>query len=343
MERELAQIADAYMKDVESVCLHMMQAFGVNDKDALMEYHDIRQTGEFYIDGEVQKYYFHGLGCSYQNSRLHINWEFGTEDTWCGISPSWLLGYIQKNAIEPERSYDVASIEKEFEQAVSCGEWIKRWDLYYKVDGLWCYYGESSKIEQTAERLLGRNLFPTDGIRNGRILSETEQKLHVSLPGALKRLYYFVGRQEIFMSSFQQILSLDTSWCDGNHLFFAKENQEVCLWSVDLTDLQVYQNVEGSRYPEEISLEDFLLLLMYYNFAENGYEYSETKEYSGSVEDMKLDASWEQVVHHNGLVIYERKDSLLWYFYDTDSGKILDDIFVAARTKEALLLMCEEL
>lgn len=74
------------------------------------------------------------------------------------------------------------------------------------MDGLQCYYGENSKIEQTAERLLGRALFPTEGIRNSRIISEAEQKLHVTLPNALKRLYYFVGRQEIFMSSFQQIL-----------------------------------------------------------------------------------------------------------------------------------------
>ncbi len=206
-----------------------------------------------------------------------------------------------------------------------------------------CYYGEDSKIEHTAERLLGRALFPTEGIRNSGIILEAEQKLHVTLPNALKRFYYFVGRQEIFMSSFQQILPPDALWCDGNHLFFAKENQEVCSWSVDLKDLQVYQNVEGSWYPEEISLEDFLLLLMYYNFAENGYEYSETKEYSGSVEDMKLGASWEQVVHHNGLVIYAKCNCLLWYFYDTDSGEIVDEICVAARTKEELFLMCEEL
>lgn len=134
MERELAQLVDAYMKDVELACIHMMQTFGVRDKESLMEYHGIRQTGEFYIDGEVQKYYFHGLGCSYHNSRLHIGWEFGTEDTWCGISPSCLSSYIRDNAMETVRSYDVAYIEKEFEQAVSSGEWIKRWDLYYKME-----------------------------------------------------------------------------------------------------------------------------------------------------------------------------------------------------------------
>lgn len=336
MEKELAQIADAYMKAVESSCMHMMQAFGVSDKEALMAFSDVRQTGSFYIDGEEQKYYFHGLGCSYRNSGLCINWEFGGEETWCGISPSCLHAYITNNLIKTEHLYDVAYIEKELEHAVSCGEWIRRWDLYYKTDRLKCYYGENNRIEQTAEQLLGRALFPSDGIRRTKLFSETEQRLHITLPNALKRFYYFVGGQEIFVSSFQQVLLPDKLWCDGNHLFFAKENQEVCSWSVDLTDFEVYQNLEGKYYSEDILLEEFLLLLMYYNCAQDGYEYRMTKKYDDSIADIVLDSSWKRAVHHNGLVIYARDDNLIWYFYDIDSEKVIKEVCLASRTKEGL-------
>lgn len=131
MQKELTQIVNEYIRSVELVCMNILRAFHLKNKQELMEYRFDRQVGEFLLNDEEQKFYFHGLGCVYKNSHLIINWEFGEGDTWCGISPSNIYSYIVDNQIESGYVYDVTDIEKEFEQSVQNGEWIERWGLYY--------------------------------------------------------------------------------------------------------------------------------------------------------------------------------------------------------------------
>jgi len=91
-------------------------------------------------------------------------------------------------------------------------------------------------------------------------------------------------------------------------------------------------------FSEEVTLTDFLIILMYYQCAQGGYEhgsavyennFNSREKYMQFLSDITVD--YKKVVAHNGLVIYQNGGKLIWHFLD-GKGNITDTIFVSART-----------
>ena len=201
-----------------------------------------------------------------------------------------------------------------------------------------------NKIRTIAENILGRHLTGEDGMSISKI-ETVEKSLGLELPTVLRDFYLLVGNIDAFMSSFEQFIE---PYIKGEMLVFLEENQGVCYWGVNIRDIEnetVFQctDLETDNpewHSEEITLTDFLAILMYYQCAQGGYEYGsavdesdfDSKEkYLQFLADVTTD--YEKVVEHNGLVIYQNGEKLIWYFTD-EQGNLVDPIFASARTAE---------
>jgi hypothetical protein len=206
----------------------------------------------------------------------------------------------------------------------------------------------NSNFNKIAAQLLGRPLKPSDGI-NTELLEKADRRL--KLPIALKEFYSCVGNVDAFTSSFQHIFSPNDLHIKNNKLVFAEENQGVFVWGVDVKKpanetVMVYQSLDGEQshewVSEKISLQAFLELLLYYQCAAGGYEYSgylEKKQLKGKLKEVIN--KWEKVVEHNCLTIYWNEGKLIWYFTDY-RGKIIDMIYASARTEKDFKFLQDE-
>lgn len=192
-------------------------------------------------------------------------------------------------------------------------------------------------IIQTAEKLLNRKLTANDGYTSEEI-KQAENVLGLTMPESLKLFYSLVGKVDVLTSSFQQFLPLDELQSDGDKIIFLAENQEVCLWATTIHDNTIwvkYCDDEG-WITEPIGLLDFILLTMYYNCAQGGFEFggiAENKEaYSAILEYVQKE--WDKVVQYNALIIYAYRDNLIWYFYNDDNTPTDDGIFLSCRTED---------
>lgn len=190
-------------------------------------------------------------------------------------------------------------------------------------------------IIQTAEQLLGRKLTANDGYTTDEI-KQAENMLGLTMPEALKHFYLSVGKVEVLASSFQRFLPLDELQSDGEKIIFLAENQEVCIWATTIHDTTIwvkYSDDEG-WITEPIGLMDFILLTMYYNCAQGGFEFSGIAEneeaYPAILEYVQKE--WNKVVQYNALIIYAYQDNLIWYFYKADNTPTDDGIFLSCRT-----------
>ncbi|MDR2039541.1 MAG: SMI1/KNR4 family protein [Bacteroidales bacterium] len=200
-------------------------------------------------------------------------------------------------------------------------------------------------IEEIAQSLIGRNLSKEDGIDN-YLVEKAENRLGIKFPAALKNFYTSVGNMEIFTSSFECFVHPDELEMSGDKLIFLEENQGVCFWAISAgnNDEMVYmctdiEEDEPEWYPE-VSMEEFLKVVMYLQCAQGGFEYgsavyesnfADRKEYEQYLEETTQD--WDKVVEHNGFVAFQKDDKLIWYFYDKD-GKIDDILYASTRTEE---------
>lgn len=192
-------------------------------------------------------------------------------------------------------------------------------------------------IIQTAEQLLGRKLTANDGYTTDEI-KQAENMLGLTMPEALRHFYLSVGKVEVLASSFQRFLPLDELQSDGEKIIFLAENQEVCLWATTIHDTTIwvkYSDDEG-WITEPIGLMDLILLTMYYNCAQGGFEFggiAENEEtYPAILEYVQKE--WNKVVQYNALIIYAYQDNLIWYFYKADNTPTDDGIFLSCRTEE---------
>ena len=204
-------------------------------------------------------------------------------------------------------------------------------------------------IKEIAERLIGRSLNAEDGINASKI-EEAEKSLGIKLPNALKDFYLCVGNTEMFASAFQYFVKVDEFKIKGDKLIFLEENQGVCYWAINSStndDQMVYvcDNLESDEvewYPESRSIDDFLKVIMYLQCAEGGYKhgavvqkesFADNEEFEIFLRETTLD--WEKVVDHNGFVVYQKDDKLIWYF-SNESGEIQDMIFASTRIAESI-------
>ena len=201
-----------------------------------------------------------------------------------------------------------------------------------------------NKIKTIAENLLGRRLTEKDGMNISEI-EKVEVSLGLKLPSALREFHLLVGNLEMFTSSFEQFVE---PYIQDEMLVFLEENQGVCSWGVNIHDIEnptVYMctEIEAENpewYSEEVTLTDFLTILMYYQCAQGGYEcgsavyesnFDSKEKYVEFLANLTKD--YKKVVEHNGLVIYQSGGKLIWHFTD-DEGDLADTIFASTRTAE---------
>jgi len=199
-----------------------------------------------------------------------------------------------------------------------------------------------SKIKTIAESILGRHLAKKDGLSISEI-ETVENSLGLKLPAVLRDFHLLVGNLDMFISSFEQFVE---PYIKGEMLVFLEENQGVCYWGVNIHDTEsstVYmctdmetENLEW--YSEEVTLTDFLIILMYFQCAQGGYEhvsavdesnFDSRENYMQFLADITVD--YKKVVEHNGLVIYQNGGKLIWHFTD-EKGNLADTIFASTRT-----------
>ena len=202
----------------------------------------------------------------------------------------------------------------------------------------------NNKIRTIAEGILGRRLTMKDGKEMSEI-ETVEKSLGLKLPTVLRDFHLLVGNLDMFISSFEQFVE---PYIKGEMLVFLEENQGVCFWAVnihDTEDFMVYQcaDMEAENlewFSEEVALTNFLIILMYYQCAQGGYEhgsavyennFNSRGNYMQFLTNITVD--YKKVVEHNGLVIYQNDGKLIWHFLD-GKGNVADTIFVSARTAE---------
>lgn len=201
-----------------------------------------------------------------------------------------------------------------------------------------------NKLEFIIERLLGRKLQPEDGVSAAE-LNEATQRLGIELPPVLQTFYRLAGKEETVMDIFQHFAPVEELFVEDDKLVFLEENQGVCVWGIaqnetDSDQAVVYQcpYPDDKWYAEDDTLTTFLEGVLYYQFAQGGYECVGAL-YTG-MDDAKIalvlkDAQhWEQVVGQSGLIIYWHQDTLIWYFPDKEGG-VSESLFASSRTEEA--------
>lgn len=206
-------------------------------------------------------------------------------------------------------------------------------------------------IKSIAEKLLGRLLIDEDGFSKNEIENE-EYKLGLKLPKILKDFYLHVGKLDIFMSSYQYFLKPEDLYIEDEKLVFLEENQVVCFWGINLEEenplvFQMQNMDQAIWYSEEVSLSEFLKIMMYYQCAEGGYEFSgkiynmnenELTEFITSI----TSKNWHKVVDHNDLIIYENERKLICYFIDEEGLSKDYPLFVSTQVEEDLIEMKKE-
>ncbi len=211
----------------------------------------------------------------------------------------------------------------------------------------------TDKIQTAAESLLGRALKNKDGM-SAREVETAQSHCGCAFPEALSVFYRLLGNLNAFMSSFQIFIE---PYRKGDYLIFLEENQGVCYWGINIhemvnEDVKIYMctDIDAEQpewYSEEITLEEFLIAIMYYQCAQGGYQYGSAiyksdfeheAEYLAFLKDVT--EGWIKAVDHNGLVIYRRNTALIWHFLNEDGG--IGDIVFASSLKENAIKELEQ-
>lgn len=122
MNKELKKVALEYMEKVNEAGQIILRGLNLKSKQEFLASRIKYPYHEFYLDGQLNKYSFHGVGCWFENDSLKIDWNFGPGDEWCGFDPWLFAEYIQDYHKELEEFHDGNKIKEEFMQAKSHGE-----------------------------------------------------------------------------------------------------------------------------------------------------------------------------------------------------------------------------
>ncbi|MDR3286868.1 MAG: SMI1/KNR4 family protein, partial [Prevotellaceae bacterium] len=136
-------------------------------------------------------------------------------------------------------------------------------------------------LKEIAESILTRPLKKEDGLTFSEI-EEIETDLGIKLPNILREFYSLVGGLDmLFINSFECFIK---PYIKNGMLVFLEENEGLCYWGVKMqklsnSQLNVYMctDVEQNNtewVSEEVTLDGFLSMLLYYQAASGGYEYS---------------------------------------------------------------------
>ncbi len=186
-------------------------------------------------------------------------------------------------------------------------------------------------LTDAAQNLLSRSLLKSEGLLPATIAT-AEERMGIDLPVPLHELYQLVGNQPLFMQGFQQIYKPDELLLQDGKLIFMEENQGVCYWAIgtDFNNLAVYQCTdlnEGEWYEEEIALEAFLVITLYYQFLQvNSHRQrviSLTHLQGKQQKQQFIDdycKGLTKIADHNGLVIYDHPQKLIWYYRTENEG-----------------------
>lgn len=190
-------------------------------------------------------------------------------------------------------------------------------------------------IEKTIQRLIGNK--EAKGI-NKEDIQVVEQLLGITLPDSFRYMYEKVGKDPLFMNSFCHFYSIEDLIFKGNKIQFLEENQDVCRWAFDIEDInnpKVYQQVDEEEWYllEKTPLDKFLSDILYYQCA-MGYEFASEILLERSLLFSILDSGWEKVVSFDGLYIYWKQDTLIWYLADDN---MLGEVYYATPKEEIFI------
>ncbi len=156
----------------------------------------------------------------------------------------------------------------------------------------------------------------------------------------MKDLYLYAGKNELLMTSFNEFALPDQLYLSEEKVVFLLENQGVCIWAFDRfgDDPIVYQQPHGDKqwYSEEVTLSEFLNIMLYCQCAQQGYKYIGMLGIDNKSLTDILAAEWEEVVRHNGLCIWWKPDCLVWYLYE-QNNEIDDCVYLSVKTKKSYM------
>ena len=196
-------------------------------------------------------------------------------------------------------------------------------------------------ITEIAESLLGRKLSTKDGISH-KSIEKAEVELNIKFPEGIKNYWLTVGNIDLFNISFNEFYELDELELTGSYLPFIIENQGACEWAFNVDDKnsnpKIYQSADYDSdtptwYEEDVTLDEFITIMLYFQCAEGGYEFGGDTNNVDAIETIlkEVESTWKKVVEHNGLVIYQNNQVLIWYLLE--NGRI-DTILCSALTED---------
>lgn len=165
------------------------------------------------------------------------------------------------------------------------------------------------------------------------------------MPAELITLHARVGSVPEFMTSFEQFAPPEAWEVIDEHLMFLSENQDVCAWGVDAQGAVWMQPAQSTFHPEEISLPDFLTVLLPYQLAQGGWALCATRSEDaagapGVVAEIAGALDWPLLAIHSGLTIYGGAASFAWTL-NALPGQSDADVFLSSRDEAEFQLLCE--
>lgn len=125
---------------------------------------------------------------------------------------------------------------------------------------------------------------PADGIGIDEI-ERAEQSLGFRLPKVLREFYLLAGNHEKINDSHNRLLWVEYVESEDNKLIFYQENQGVCEWAIDLSDIEkddppvwIGQSVAEQDalewHPDAPNLSYFLLMMLCWQSISGGLDFT---------------------------------------------------------------------
>lgn len=130
MRADLEVFTKVYLKKVDEICHLMLSGLGFRSKEELCRYGIHNQMGTIEHDGNIGHYFFHGIGCEFENNTVEIDWDFGYGPHWCGLDPWKVSKYLEYFNI----NISWKEIKTEYDKAVLKDEMYIKEDRYYFKD-----------------------------------------------------------------------------------------------------------------------------------------------------------------------------------------------------------------
>jgi hypothetical protein len=156
-------------------------------------------------------------------------------------------------------------------------------------------------------------------------LEEAERRLGLPLPGVLRQYYLLAGRHPLNLA-LNELRAPSELSMEGDVLVFMDENQGVVRWGIagsglaleDPPVLQARTGAELTWYPEDDSLENFLLLMMHWQAVSGGLPFLA----SWSARSFDIGIGWELAAQAHEMTAYSRSSAALCVVRENDQAHI---------------------